>query len=172
MRATTLKVFDFDWTLLRTPCPPGHPPGWWQRPESLMPPYVRKKPQRGLWIEPTIHEAHEAMRKRSDIVVVISARPSLMQQRVGEIVLAMGIRPARLVTRPAGVYETPDDSYQYKIDEIHMMLGNLPSVHRIEMWEDSEKQLRAVGKYAREHGLEFEPHLVTERQDRGIAWLC
>lgn len=172
MKPTTLKVFDFDWTLIRTPCPPGHPLGWWQRIESLMPPHVRRKPQRSLWIDPTIRAARSAMRSSSDVVMVITARPTPMHQRVGEIVLAMGIHPVRLATRPAGVYETIKDSYQFKVDEIHIILGELPSIHRIEMWEDSEEQLKAVGKYARQHGLEFEPHLVTERQDKGIPWLC
>ena len=137
-----------------------------------MPPHVHKKPRRSLWIEPTVREARSAMGRRADLMIVISARPMAIRGRVGEILLAMGVHPAYLATRPMGVYETVEDSFQFKVDEIHIILGEHPSIHRIEMWEDSEEQLKAVGKYARQHGFEFEPHLVTERQDRGIAWLC
>jgi hypothetical protein len=168
---TTLKVFDFDWVLLRTPCRKGAV-RWWEKIESLEPPYVPRMVPKGLWISPTIKEARAAVKDPETITAVITGRPNEHCLRVKKILHQMGIRPNFIMCRSFEWEATLEDVLSFKVEAINEILSRNPSIFQVEVWEDLEKQLRELQRYTTDLGLKFHAHLVTERHEAGISWHC
>lgn len=168
---TTLKVFDFDWVLLKTPCPK-QGVRWWEDRRSLQPPYVPVKVPRALWINTSVLLARTAVKDPETVTAVITGRGVEFHQRIKQILHQMGIRPDFIETRPLEWEATVVDVLEFKCAAIQDLLDRFPSIYNVEVWEDQEEQLREIKKDMQSLGIRFTPHLVTERHDSGIAWSC
>src|SRR5690606_2436649 len=84
-----LEIFDFDWTLFRSPSPPEnvtatltfiHSPG------SLEPPFLPWRPGSEYWIEETVKGFKASQSRKDSITVLITARRAKTKGRILDLI--------------------------------------------------------------------------------------
>lgn len=159
----TLEIFDFDWTLFRSPPPPeGFPrKKFLHNPVSLEPPYVPKRPGSEYWIEEVVRELLVAQRRREFVTAIITARRARTEERIEELLQQRRIDPDFLCLRAVSFQKDKNKVY-FKRKCALEILSDYPTVGRIIVWEDDQEQLDSLKDLARRRKLAFEGNLVTE----------
>jgi hypothetical protein len=163
MMLDTLEIFDFDWTLFRSPHPPGDVPrkSWLHHPKSLLPPVVPLRPGSEFWIEEVVREIKAAQRRRNTITAVITARRAKAGERIQQLLAQKFIDPDHFCLREAS-YQRDKDKMYFKRREVLSILKQHPSITRIVVWEDHPGHIDDYKAVADRKGLKFEGNLVTE----------
>ena len=156
-----LGVYDFDWTLFRSPLGPPGARGWWSNPQSLCPPVVPMRPGKKWWIEEVVKEMRNDQ-KRGDAVtsVITGRRGDAVRARVETILRGARLQPSYLrfhddIAGGRGVLV-------HKRISLNDILDKHPTITELEVWEDNGDQLETFERVARQRGLMYTPHLVTE----------
>ena len=160
---STLEIFDFDWTLFRSPHPP---PGTSKKtfihsPESLLPPHVPVLPGLKFWISEVVQEMKSAQRRRDTITALITARRGKTAQRIEDLLYQKGIEPAYFFIRRSDFRKDKDRVHFKRVSVIDILDAN-PEVHKIVLWEDEQEQINGIKDLCKRRRLEFEGHLVTD----------
>jgi hypothetical protein len=159
----TLEVFDFDWTLFRSPHPPeGHPPKtWWASEESLLPPHVPIRAPRSFWIEEIVREMKASQRSRSRLPVVITSRRGKTRDRVQELLAQRSLEPEAFYCRHSS-FSKDKSSTGFKRATVARILMQCPTICRVIVWEDAKEQIAELKDLAKKRKVDFEANLVTE----------
>jgi len=161
----TLEVFDFDWTLFRSPFPPyGEPEkSWWASQKSLMPPHVPLRAPRSFWIEEIVKEMKASQRRSESLTVVLTARRGKTEERIIELLNQRGLEPEEFHCRSAS-FAKDKSSSGFKRATVSKLLRRYPSIVRVVVWEDTQYQIDGIQDLVSKRlRLHFEGNLVTDR---------
>jgi hypothetical protein len=158
-----LEIFDFDWTLFRSPFPPvdHRGDGWWDDPKSLEPPHVPLRPGREFWIEEIVRELRAACRRKGSLTAVITARRAQTSPRIERLFEQRNLKPDIAICRSAN-FRKDKDSVHFKRKAVYDELKGRTSIRKIILWEDTQDQIDGIRDLANRKGLDFEGNLVTE----------
>lgn len=161
---TTLEIFDFDWTLFRSPDAPRGVPRktFIHSAESLEPPHVPWRPGKEYWIEEVVRELKSAQRRRGTVTALITARRRKTEDRIRDLFAQRHLDPDYFFIREA--------SFQKDKDRVHFkrkaVLSILKDLHlrpaRIVVWEDDQANIDSIADLAKRRKIPFEGHLVHE----------
>lgn len=158
-----LVIYDFDWTLMRSPFPPAGVLRWWDQPRSLEPPVLPKRPGKEWWICEVVSEMKNDQKRKDTVTAVVTGRRGRhIRGRVGDLLKQQRLRPDYLrfhddVRGP----NYPGAILAHKVRTMDKILSRHPSISELEVWEDKETQLVVFGMAAKKAGLGYTPHLVT-----------
>jgi len=166
---TRMVMYDFDWTLFRSPFPPsGQEKAWWDSSVSLCPPVVPMRPGKEWWIDGVVEEMKADQVRRDSLVVIITGRCFKLTKRIAQIVRFGGLRPEYLLTHDPSI-RGEKKVLNFKVNSVEELLTANPTVTTLVVWEDLEPQLDALRKVAIKRGLAYEPNLVIELE-RQLGW--
>ena len=166
---TRLVMYDFDWTLFRSPFPPGgKEKTWWDSSVSLNPPAVPTKPGKEWWIEGVVEEMKADQKRGDSLVVVITGRCFKLEKRIAQILRSGGLKPEYLFTHDPAI-RGEKKVLKFKVNSVEELLTANPTLTTLVVWEDLETQLDALRKVAIKRRLAYEPNLVTELE-RQLGW--
>lgn len=159
----TLEIFDFDWTLFRSPHPPDDVPRkmWLHHPKSLMPPYVPLRPGAEFWIQEVVMEIKSAQRRRNTITALITARRAKTEERILQLLGQKFIEPDFFVMRAKSFNEDKNKEH-FKRVAVLRILKDAPKVDRIVVWEDLPSHITDYEDIAKRKNIDFEGNLVIE----------
>lgn len=154
-----LHIFDFDDTLFRSPDPPegwAHPPSWWSSPDSLQEPYVLPGQESKLAL-PTVSKAKQSLRDKNVVSAVVTGRRDVpgMERRIKQLLAKLGIE-MQVFLKPRQM-----QTAEYKADKVEELVGKLPEVDKVVMWDDWVDNLNAVKQRVASSGVSFVPKLVV-----------
>lgn len=160
MDYTELHFFDFDGTLFRSPePPPGWGPAhlWYDDPASLTAPCVPTFPPATWWITSTVAAAKKAISDSRVYTVMATGRlEHPHRDRIDELLHFVKLDFDEWHLRPHG--QTTD----FKMKLLRDVLRANPSIHRVELWEDRERNmalyrtfLEGLGYPCRVHPVKF-----------------
>jgi hypothetical protein len=153
-----LYILDFDGTLFNSPTPPDwwkDKDGWWFDPVSLNPPMLPKEPPEDWWIGSTVNAARKALSEGDSYVVLLTGRPAEgFTSRVHELLRQRGLEfdEVHLSDRT--------DTQAFKVEQIRRILGEHPSIARVDLWEDMINMVRPYRATVEEADIEFKLHKV------------
>ena len=159
----TLEIFDFDWTLFRSPGPPRGVPKktFLHNPESLEPPHVPLRPGSEFWIDEVVREMRAAQRRRGTMTVLITARREKTEDRILDLLRQQRLAPEFAFLRAASFQKDKDKVY-FKRKKALWLLEEYPTIERIVLWEDEPEQIASLKDLAKRKRVKFEGNLVTE----------
>jgi hypothetical protein len=166
---TRLVMYDFDWTLFRSPFPPGgQEKTWWDSPVSLNPPAVPMRSGKEWWIEEVVAEMKADQKRRDSLVVVITGRCYKLENRIAQILQHAGLKPEYLLTHDPSI-RGERKVLKFKVNSVEELLATNQTLTTLVVWEDLESQLQALRKVAIKRRLAYEPNLVLE-VERQLGW--
>jgi len=160
---TTLEVFDFDWTLFRSPYPlPGQPrKRFLASHESLDPPLVPYRPGPDFWVERSTKAFRDAQRRQSSITAVITGRRVQMADRVRELLEQQVLVPDYTAFRSSSNQRDKDRVF-FKRVSLLKILDLRPEITSVTVWEDDEAQIESFKDAVKRRGLRFKGILISE----------
>jgi len=162
MPPSRLEIFDFDWTLFRSPFPPPkESERWWDTPDSLLPPFIPHRPEDKFWINEVVQEMKDAQKRRDTITVVITGRREGTAIRVRRLLQQKRLSPDFVSFRSKD-YRKDKDIINYKRKFIIDVLNIYPSVKEIVLWDDLQEQIDNMRDLAKRRKIDFAGHLITE----------
>lgn len=144
-----LRIFDFDGTLFSSPG--SEKSGWWDKPESLLPPNVPEKPDTSWYLQPALGDLRASLGAPGIHAVVCTGRKESFRGRIQQILSNAGVRP-ELFLNPGKV------TARYKVETLRYLAKMLPGLQQVEVWEDNKENLRHLEKAAHNLGLRFVGH--------------
>ena len=161
----TLEIYDFDWSLFRSPFPPdGHPDkSWWAEPASLEPPHVPVRAPRSFWIEEVVREVKAAQKRDETLSLILTSRRGKTEDRVRELLYQRNIEPDFFICRSAS-FQKDKSSSGFKRKSTSRILDAYPSVKRVVVWEDTQYQLDGIEDVVNRRKIAFEGNLVTDSE--------
>lgn len=161
-----LVMADFDWTLFRSPLPPGgKEKTWWASPASLTPPIVPLRPGKEWWIQEVVKRVKRDQRREDTIVAIVTGRNRKVEDRVARLIEQKLIRPDYLLTHDAKI-RGEKQILKFKVNSVKEILDVHPTISELIVWEDLQTQLDELRKLSSKRGIEYEPHLVTELEQQ------
>lgn len=159
MYPTRLAIYDFDGTLFRSPSrPEGWVGGWWTNTESLNRPYVPEVPSVDWWNESVVARALADIRKETTLTAVITGRDKeKFSVRVNQLLDQAGLKFDHVFLDPGGFGSTSD----YKLQVVKQLMLDHSSVRNVDIWEDSEENIRVISNHVESKGRAAFPHLVS-----------
>ena len=163
MDPRSLEIFDFDWTLFRSPHPPEGVPRktFLHGPGSLEPPHVPWRPGSAFWIEEIVREFKAATRRRDSVTALITARRAKTEERIVDLIEQRNIDPDFAFFR-ASSFQKDKDKIYFKRKMALRLLDMYPTIDRMIVWEDEKEQIASLKDLARRKRVKFEGNLVTE----------
>ncbi|GJQ11679.1 hypothetical protein GpartN1_g3470.t1 [Galdieria partita] len=150
-----LCVFDFDGTLVKTPCPeegkekyrqyylqPWPFRSWWSRPESLLPPVISHPLPPELAISSVISQFRSLDQELTNLCIVLTGRSTTVRPQVLRITqeLNLGILPWRVFCKPESLHWTTD-TFTYKQQVLEEFAQRFGDIHRFIIYEDRLSQV-------------------------------
>lgn len=158
---TKLHVFDFDATLFRSPESSNGSPGWWMSLRSLTPPCVPEKPGGEWWNASVVSAARRSLSDSSVRTVLITGRSErVFGGRISEILASAGLKFDEVVLNPGERVPT------FKASTVKKLLGRLPAVEQVKVWDDSPENHSAIEKLVEDRGLSYEG--ITPKQRKSV----
>lgn len=164
MSPDTLAIFDFDWTLFRSPDPPEGEPrqSFLSSAKSLLPPHVSRYPDPSMWIDHVVAEFRASMRDRHTVTALITGRRAGTKERVMDMIGQRCIDPDYSMFRSKSYKQDKNTVHFKRLATIRILEEN-QFISNLIVWEDSQEQLDNLEDLAKRKGLKFEPNLVSER---------
>jgi len=151
----TLAVFDFDDTLFQSPeAPKGYKGNWHIKPESLP-----DNPKEKDWNLDIVSRAMDMCEDPSVYCVMMTGRiGNIFGEKIDYMLKGKGLNFAKTYYNEFG-----GDTAQYKMDEINKLLGKLPNVQNLLMWEDQREKAE---KYSEEFSkkINYKIHMVGDEE--------
>ncbi len=163
MDSVTLEIFDFDWTLARTPGPPRGvaKKTFIHSAASLRPPHIQLRPRSEFWIEEVVRELKSAQRSQETITALITARREGTRERITELLRQRHLEPDYVLMRAAS-FQKDKGRVNFKRRTVLYLLETHPEVEKIVLWEDEQEQIDSIRDVAKRKKIVFEGNLVTE----------
>lgn len=171
MNPTRLEVYDFDWTLFRSPCSPPGRTDWWASMESIVPPNVPHQPSGIWWVEDIAQQAAVSSQRKDTITVIITGRRRKFATRIAELAKQVGIEPTYIYCYDSKT-RGPEHVVAYKIEAIESLLQQYPYIEELIVYEDLPAQLVAFKELADHYGIKYEGNIVTARMEANLPWGC
>lgn len=161
MRA--LEIFDFDWTLFRSPSAPQDvaKKSFIHSPKSLMPPHVPLRPGGDFWIEEIVREIKASQRRRGTVTALITARRGKTKDRILHLLGQRNICPDMVELRSAS-FQRDKDRFHFKRNKLISILENNQNMNEVIMWDDEQGHLDNAQDVSKRKGIAFVGNLVTE----------
>jgi hypothetical protein len=162
----SLHVYDFDWTLFKSP----PPPKWWDYVEhgawesdsiSLGRPFVPDFPQSSkYWIPETVKAAMTSINSQNTWAILCTAREDNggLRYRIAEILSARNIDFDEIFLR-----EKHLEGIEYKVSVLLNKINTLP-VKSVHLWEDRKENIEAYEEVCKGLGIPFYGHLIKIEQ--------
>lgn len=145
-----IHFYDFDGTLFRSPHEPSvWEGGWWDNPESLVPPCVPDHPGTEWWIAPTVSAARKSISNSDVYAVVATGRPlsSGLRIRIPELLKQQGLRFDEVHLAP------PSGTLAWKKRLLGNLIGQFPFVTGVRIWDDRKFHLAELVKVSQAMGV-------------------
>lgn len=155
-----LHVYDFDWTLFRSPSPPTNcdqQSAWWASVRSLLSPNVPKKPTLRWWNWSVVESARRSIADPNVLAVLMTGRPSYnkaIRYRILELLQQVGLEFDAVYFRSTSLTK------EFKVSMIIQLLNQFPEIEESHFWDDRMDHLRAFVKVTNLMGVRGVPHLV------------
>lgn len=158
----SLAIFDFDWTLFRSPTPPKGTPAksFYDDPDSLSPPLVPQRPSAYHWINTTVVAMLDAQLKKDTGVALITARRARVSDRIEELLAQKRLNPNFFYNRHES-FQRDKSPVHFKRKAVLEILDFDGEIQHIAIWEDTQENIDTVKDVARVRRLSFESHLVV-----------
>lgn len=158
MSPTKLAVYNFDGTLFRSPSRPmGWNGAWLGSVDSLNRPFVPEVPSEDWWNESVVERARRDIENENTITVLITGRDlRKFTVRVKQLLEQAGLKFDHVFLNPG-----EKDTGPYKLLVLTTLMTDNPSVRNVDIWEDSEENIRLLSNYVEGRGRAALPHLVT-----------
>ena len=157
----SIEIFDFDWTLFRSPIIIPVSKTFIHSSESLEPPHVPWRPASEFWVDRTVHELRASQRRSSSLTVMLTARRAKTQDRILHLLEQRGLQPDIAIFRPAP-FQKDKGRVFFKRRMVAALLDRYPTVSKIVLWEDEKEQIDSIQDLARLRGVRFKGHHVQE----------
>lgn len=163
MDPKVLIIFDFDWTLFRSPGPPPRVPKktFIHSAESLEPPYVPWFPGSKFWIEDVVRGFRAAQRRSDSVTALITARRSRTEPRILDLIEQKNLDPDFAFFR-ATSFQKDKDRVFFKRKRTLSLLEQYPTISKVIVWEDEQDQLDSIRDLAKRRRIKFKGNLVSE----------
>lgn len=158
MYPTKLAIYDFDGTLFRSPSrPAGWSGAWLGSPDSLNRPFVPDVPSVDWWNESVVERAKRDIANENTLTVLITGRDNRkFSLRVKQLLEQAGLQFDHVFLNPGD-----EDTGPYKLRVVTQLMTDNLSVRNVDIWEDSEENIRLISNYVESRGRAALPHLVT-----------
>jgi len=161
-----LAMVDFDWTLFRSPLPPGGlEKTWWDSLDSLTPPVVPSRPKKEWWIEKTVEQVRRIQKASNTLVAVITGRNKRFQRRIEELVKQCKLYPQYILTHDPKI-RGEKQILRFKVNAVKDILEAHPTISELVVWEDLQSQLEEFQKLTKKRGMTYTPHHVGELTEK------
>lgn len=158
-----IHIYDFDLTLFRSP----NPPKWWEREvygqwsshqSSLGFPFIEINPPSEFWVSPVVKKAKESINDLNVWAVMCTGRidTGSIRYRVAELLKLAGLDFENVFLNRSGL-----KTEKYKVEVLRHLLKKFPQVKKVQMWEDTQKNLDSIESVCNQFGIEFEGHLIS-----------
>jgi len=156
-RQTEIHVFDFDGTLFASPEKPSWwSGGWWGKPESLGPPCVPTDPGPEWWNDPVVEAARQAIASPDVYAILATGRlKAKFSERVPYLLRQAGLSFDEVALEPGF-----GSTLEFKLHLLDGLLGSMPEVRHVEIWEDRPEHVAEFERFLRERGLSQRVHTV------------
>lgn len=149
---TKLSVFDFDGTLVDTGTPETHKPiwkektgteyphkGWWGRKESL------DMSVFDFQAKPDVVSAYnqESSNGETMVIMLTGRRPKLGNE-------VKAILDSKNLSFDLYLYNYGSDTLSNKIEQVNRILGDVPSIVDLEMWDDRNEHIPKFEQWGKE----------------------
>ena len=157
--STTLRMFDFDGTLFRSPGPPSgwsDSVSWYGQEMSLRPPAVPLRPSVSWWIGPVVDAARQAFDPDRDLdtAFLVTGRWPIHANRIRDLLRQIGIDVPAVHCKPP---ET--DTVRFKTRFLARATDTGAGL--VEVWEDFPEYLDGYRRFVEDElGIPFIGHLV------------
>lgn len=159
-----LHIYDFDGTLFKSP----EEPEWWSKSRygywytneaSLGYPFVPVKPSASFWNREVVRDAQDSINDYDVWSILCTGRIDTppLRYRIAELLKGAGLDFEEVHLNNMG-----GSTISYKTALAEKMLQKFPNISKIQMWEDSVDNLRALEAVCDRHGISFEGHLIQE----------
>jgi hypothetical protein len=150
---TTLAIFDFDYSLYRSPLPPAPSGAWWMSPRSLDgygPPGFDPK-----WILGTVQAARKSQFDPFTLTALLTGRAAVrpMKDALKKVLTSAGLefdltslKPVRFPSIPQG---------PYKAATVRKWLLAYPSIKNVVLFDDEQAVHDAVQKVVTKMGRSY-----------------
>jgi len=138
-----LSVFDFDGTLFKSPeKPEGYKGNWWIEAKSLNPPAVPEAPDDSYWNMEVVEAAKKELSDATNCVILMTGRVgNVFHDRITELVAQKNLNFKHIWCNEFG-----RSTGEFKLEKIHMLLKDNPTIKEIEMWEDEPDKVELYTK--------------------------
>lgn len=152
-----LAVFDFDWTLFRSPGKPEYWRGeWWPEPFSIGPPCVPERPGPEWWNAEVVEAAQDAIRDPDTYTILLTGREEeIFEDRVFALLDQIGLRFDEAALTPSSA----EDTGAFKLGRI-IAAANRIDPERIDIYDDHDELLDWYEDELEFDGYRTVPHLI------------
>ena len=160
----SLHVYDFDWTLFKSP----PKPIWWEDEKygeweseaiSLGSPFIPDFPQSARhWIPQTVKEAEKSISSQNTWAILCTAREDNggLRYRIAEILSARNLDFDEVFLR-----ERHLETIEYKVSVLLKKINTLKNVTSVHLWEDNQQNINAYKEVCQSLEMPFYGHLVN-----------
>ncbi|KAL7747235.1 hypothetical protein RI367_007446 [Sorochytrium milnesiophthora] len=153
---TRLDIFDFDNTLFSSPPPSftwtessrGVLSGmlnWWQHPHTLE---RVVEHQHLLWNEATVLLLRESVNDPQSLTVVLTGREEHFESMLRQLLEQINALPDLVITKQVPPSYIRSSTLLYKQDFIRHVLGQLPSLRSLRIYDDRHRHVAAFQEFA------------------------
>lgn len=152
-----LVVFDFDWTLFRSPGKPAYWRGpWWPEPLSIGPPCVPEVPGSEWWNQDVVEAARSAIRDVDAYTLLMTGREAeIFARRVFDLLDQVKLRFDEAYLTPMSA----NDTGRFKMGRILAAVDRIEP-ERIDIYDDYEELLDWYVDELERRGYWTVPHLI------------
>ena len=152
-----LAVFDFDWTLFRSPDKPTHWRGpWWPEPLSVGPPCVPEVPGSEWWNQDVVGAARDAIRDPDIYTLFMTGREEeIFSDRVFSLLSQVDLRFDEGALTP----QAAKDTGSFKLERMLAVAEDIDPA-RIDIYDDYDDLLYWYIAELETSGYWAVPHLI------------
>lgn len=154
-----VSFFDFDGTLFASPEKPKWWPthGFWSKIQTLSPPYVPENPMGDWWSIGNVSAARREIGRKEVRTILMTGRLKIFEERIKDMLDSIGLKFDEYHFCPGG------DSLKFKLTTIEKILGDLPGVTSVEMWEDRPEHIQPFEEKLEQLGIARRKVNLVER---------
>lgn len=159
-----LHLYDFDGTLFKSPGPSDpRDTQWWKSLRSLTPPVVPHRPSDVHWCPTPLREARRSTLRQDVYAVLATGRgEQAFRRRVEHLLVTQSLRFDEVHLNPG------ESTPAYKAKLLARLLGRLPQVRRVVVWEDRLEYLELYASTAETYGVSVDAFHVHDVEQEPV----
>lgn len=153
----SLKVFDWDGTLFRSPERPDWwwTEKWWTDPATLSEPLVPETPGSDWWNEKVCARARQSAQDPTCLTILVTGRQRMFHRRIHVLMKQARLRFDAVHLSDGSTTES------FKLAVLKSYLDRFPSIRDVSIWEDRAPHLKMFVSWVESQGVSCQPHLVV-----------